>query len=141
MDHMNNSFDVIIVGAGPSGCSCAHQLLDAGKKVLIMDKSTFPRHKPCAGGITMKTLRHLPFNIDHLVEHTARKMKFSFGGSKEISLSHDNGSCVMVIRDKFDAYFFEQTIKKGAVFEKIKKIKQITNTQKKNNYGSRWKDL
>ena len=131
MDQVNNSFDVIIIGAGPSGCSCAHQLLDAGKKVLVMDKSAFPRHKPCAGGITMKTLRHLPINIDHLIEHRARKMKFNFGGSKEVSLSHDNGSCVMVIRDKFDAYFFEQTIKKGAVFQKVDKIKQITNFQNK----------
>ena len=131
MNQINNSFDIIIIGGGPSGCSCAHQLLDAGKKVLIMDKAEFPRHKPCAGGITMKTLKHLPFKIDHLVEHTARKMKFSFGGSKEISLTHDNGSCVMVIRDKFDAYFFKQTIKKGAEFKKIDKIKQISSMQKK----------
>ena len=98
MEQINKNYDAIIVGGGPSGCSCAYELIKSGKKVLMIDKSTFPRHKPCAGGITIKALKHLPFNIDHLVEHTAKKMKFSFGGKKQINLSHDNGSCVMVIR-------------------------------------------
>ena len=111
MEQIKKSYDAIIIGGGPSGCSCAYELINAGKRVLIMDKNSFPRHKPCAGGITMKTLKHLPINIDHLVEHTAKEMKFSFGGKKEINLSHENGSCVMVIRDKFDEYFFNQTLK------------------------------
>ena len=68
MEQINKNYDAIIVGGGPSGCSCAHELIKSGKTVLMIDKSTFPRHKPCAGGITIKALKHLPFNIDHLVE-------------------------------------------------------------------------
>ena len=131
MEQINKNYDAIIIGGGPSGCSCAYELINAGKKVLIMDKMSFPRHKPCAGGITMKTLKHLPINIDHLVEHTAKEMKFSFGGKKEINLSHENGSCVMVIRDKFDEYFFNQTLHQGVEFKKINKIETIKNIDKK----------
>lgn len=40
-------FDVIIVGAGPGGCSAALALKDAGLRVAIVDKATFPREKVC----------------------------------------------------------------------------------------------
>ena len=37
-----NKADILIVGAGPSGCMVANTLLEAGKDVLIIDKHTFP---------------------------------------------------------------------------------------------------
>jgi len=126
MEHINKTYDAIIIGGGPSGCSCAYELTKSGRKVLLMDKALFPRHKPCAGGITIKTLNHLPIDISHLIEHKAKKMKFSFGDSKQVNLSHENGSCVMVIRDKFDEYFFNKTIELGTSFKKIKKIQNIS---------------
>ncbi len=128
MEHIEHNYDVIIVGAGPSGCACAYELVKSQKKVLILDKSTFPRHKPCAGGITMKTFKHLPIDISHLIQHTAQEMIFNFGGNKKIKLSHTKGSCVMVIREEFDEYFFKETIKIGANFLKIKKIESITTS-------------
>ena len=131
MEQIYNHYDVIIVGGGPAGCSCAHELLSNNKKVLILDKAQFPRHKPCAGGITMKTLKHLPIDISHLVQHKAQKMVFSFSDKRKIKLSHENGSCVMVIRDKFDDYFFNETIKLGATFEKINKINSIESNKEK----------
>lgn len=36
-------FDVVIIGAGPAGCICASHLIKANKKVLILEKSRFPR--------------------------------------------------------------------------------------------------
>ena len=53
---MKNQFDVIIVGAGPSGSALAYLLGRSGFKVLIIEKSKFPRDKPCGGGLTEKTL-------------------------------------------------------------------------------------
>lgn len=50
------SYKVIIVGAGPSGISCALNLVKQGiKDILVIDKSKFPRYKCCAGYITNKT--------------------------------------------------------------------------------------
>jgi menaquinone-9 beta-reductase len=41
------NFDVIIVGAGPSGSMAALVLGRAGKRVLVLEKATFPRSKVC----------------------------------------------------------------------------------------------
>jgi len=43
---------VLIVGGGPAGSACAHRLRELGLDCLILDKSDFPRQKPCAGWVT-----------------------------------------------------------------------------------------
>ena len=124
-------YDVIIVGAGPAGCSCAYELKEHGKSVLLLDRYDFPRHKPCAGGITKKALAQLPIDISHLVQHCSYEMIFRFDGNRKIELKNEIGSCVMVIREDFDNYFFEQTLATGVHFNKINKINSIEyNTNK-----------
>lgn len=52
-------FDVIICGAGPAGSTCALGLYDAGLKVALLDKQSFPREKICGdayGGYAYKIL-------------------------------------------------------------------------------------
>jgi len=44
--------DVLIVGGGPAGSSCAWGLRESGLDVLILDSEHFPRDKVCAGWIT-----------------------------------------------------------------------------------------
>jgi flavin-dependent dehydrogenase len=44
--------DVIVVGGGPAGSSCARVLVRSGAKVAIVDRATFPRVKLCAGWIS-----------------------------------------------------------------------------------------
>lgn len=44
--------DVLIVGGGPAGSTCAWQLRRAGMDCLVLDRETFPRTKLCAGWIT-----------------------------------------------------------------------------------------
>lgn len=44
---MSASFDVAIVGAGPAGCAAGIELARAGARVLLLEKSEFPRHKVC----------------------------------------------------------------------------------------------
>ena len=51
--------DVIIVGAGPAGCSAAHFLARAGVRVILLDKETFPRDKSCGDGIGRASLAQL----------------------------------------------------------------------------------
>jgi flavin-dependent dehydrogenase len=51
-----NRYDVIIVGAGPAGCSTALNLVNLdprwASRVLVLDRASFPRHKLCSGGLT-----------------------------------------------------------------------------------------
>ena len=51
--------DVAVVGAGPAGAAAAITLAQAGRKVALLDKATFPRDKICGDGITTGALRLL----------------------------------------------------------------------------------
>ena len=63
---MENIYDIIIVGAGPAGCSCAINLASSKLKIAIIDKCTFARDKVCGGGLSdrsVNTLKRMPDNI------------------------------------------------------------------------------
>ena len=49
--------DVIIIGGGPAGSSCARRLKQGGAGVILLDRVKFPRFKPCAGWITPQVLK------------------------------------------------------------------------------------
>jgi menaquinone-9 beta-reductase len=51
--------DVLIVGAGPAGSSCAWALRHSGLDVAMLDKRRFPRDKVCGGWITPAVLEEL----------------------------------------------------------------------------------
>jgi geranylgeranyl reductase family protein len=51
--------DVVIVGAGPSGASCAYWLAEAGWDVVVVEKKEFPREKTCGDGLTPRAVRQL----------------------------------------------------------------------------------
>jgi len=60
---MSEIYDVLIVGGGPAGSTCAWALRNLGLNVLIMDKSPFPRDKTCAGWITPQVLESLELDV------------------------------------------------------------------------------
>lgn len=51
--------ETIVVGGGPAGSTCAWQLVNNGREVLILDRASFPRLKLCAGWITQKAMTDL----------------------------------------------------------------------------------
>lgn len=65
--------EVIIVGGGPAGSSCAWKLRQSGIECLILDKHVFPRTKCCAGWITPRVLDYLQINAN---EYPHGLMKF-----------------------------------------------------------------
>ncbi|MGV9888012.1 geranylgeranyl reductase family protein [Streptomyces sp. NPDC003395] len=55
----HESADVIIVGAGPAGSTAAYHLAAAGRSVLLLEKSAFPRDKICGDGLTPRAVKEL----------------------------------------------------------------------------------
>jgi flavin-dependent dehydrogenase len=55
--------EVIIVGGGPAGSSCARRLRQLGIECLILDKEVFPRTKLCAGWITPAVVADLDIDV------------------------------------------------------------------------------
>jgi geranylgeranyl reductase family protein len=51
--------DVIVVGAGPGGSAAAYHLAKHDLKVLVLEKSRFPREKVCGDGLTPRAVKQL----------------------------------------------------------------------------------
>ena len=51
--------DVAVVGGGPAGSAAAAALARAGRDVVLIDRSLFPRDKCCGDGLTTGALREL----------------------------------------------------------------------------------
>jgi flavin-dependent dehydrogenase len=51
--------DVIVVGAGPGGSAAAYHMARHGLRVLLLEKTTFPREKVCGDGLTPRATRQL----------------------------------------------------------------------------------
>ena len=56
--------DVIVVGGGPAGSTCAWKLVQAGLDVLVLDRAEFPRTKLCAGWITPEVVDDLEIDLE-----------------------------------------------------------------------------
>ena len=56
---MTDRPDVLVVGGGPSGASCAYWLADAGYDVLLVEKKRYPREKTCGDGLTPRSVKQL----------------------------------------------------------------------------------
>lgn len=61
-------YDIIILGAGPAGCTCALQLRHSNLKVLLIDKATFPRSKTCGDAVVGRSIKTLVSCCPELME-------------------------------------------------------------------------
>lgn len=55
--------DVLIVGGGPAGSTCARALVRQGLDVVVLDQARFPRDKTCAGWITPHVVESLELDL------------------------------------------------------------------------------
>jgi geranylgeranyl reductase family protein len=115
----NLACDILVIGAGPAGASAAYRLARAGFDVLVVDKADFPRDKPCAGGLTIKTLALLPYSIGPIIEAATRDMAFgrkSAAGLDVRTFPSQDYTCAFVVRRDFDAFNHTKMLEAGARF-------------------------
>lgn len=114
--------DVLIVGAGPGGCSAAISLAKNGVRALVVDKANFPRDKVCGDALSGKVMRVLdriaPDVVDRLRGDTRQLPSWGVtftapgGRSLRVPFSRNTGSGpapgAIMPRLDFDALLFER---------------------------------
>jgi len=118
--------DVLIVGAGPSGAAASYDLAKKGFSVQLLDKADFPRMKPCAGGLTLKTLKTLRFSVAPIAQRVCNDFVAGYGLEKSHLFKSPSPIAVMTVRSQLDAFCLEQSLETGARFERIEPIQAIT---------------
>ncbi len=109
-------YDVLIVGAGPGGASCARACAAAGLKTAIIDRDMFPRSKPCGGAVSEQALSYLDFTLpSQIAEQECFGARIHYQ-DRSIKITKQHRIAVLVSRDKFDSFLLEKAIECGAQF-------------------------
>lgn len=110
-------FDVVVVGAGPSGAAAAHTLAGRGMKVALLEKQRFPRDKLCGGllsaraGAIYSQIFDQPW--DDLIEASARGVEF-FHQHRFLNGVYDHQAIHFTSRRAFDARLAAMAASRGA---------------------------
>ncbi|MGO8860487.1 MAG: geranylgeranyl reductase family protein [Acidimicrobiales bacterium] len=117
----NKAHDVLVIGAGPAGSSCAYWLADAGWDVAVVEKKHFPRVKTCGDGLTPRAVRQLAdMGLEGALSGSHRfggLRAYGFGRSMEMAWpEHPNfpNYGYTITRYDLDGLVAEQAVKAGA---------------------------
>lgn len=108
------SFDVIIIGAGPAGATCALKLARHDIRVLLLDKSRFPRSKPCGGGFSQKARDLYDFDLSPVIETAITRAEISLQSRNPAVVNRPEGAGYMITRNKFDNLLAGKATEAGA---------------------------
>ncbi|GAC1620627.1 MAG: hypothetical protein NVS9B10_02550 [Nevskia sp.] len=115
------TWDVVVIGGGPSGATAANELALSGRPVLLLDRDG--RTKPCGGAIPPRLIRD--FRIpDELLVARITSARMVAPSDKNVDIPIEGGYVGMVDRDAFDEWLRARAAANGAVrrsgtFEKL----------------------
>lgn len=109
-------YDSIIVGAGPAGSTAAYHLAKQGRSVLIIDKESLPRYKPCGGGVSPAIAQWFDFDFSPAISVKVDSIRstWKLGDIVEAQLVGIKEPIWMVRREIFDHFLVQQAQKQGA---------------------------
>jgi menaquinone-9 beta-reductase len=126
--------DVLVVGGGPAGSSCASILVAAGRDVIVIDRARFPRDKPCAGWITPEVVAALGLDLAaYASRHTLQPITgFRFGwiGGRARTLDYPEPVSYGIRRCELDNHLLEASGARLALGTPAKDIQR---------FGDRWR--
>lgn len=112
------TFDVVVIGAGPAGSAAAYTALKKGLSVAIIDKKTFPRDKLCGALFSGRSKQYYTEIFDRELdpEHFGPKTEIEFWmNGRKLSAMDDVPPLYVTMRWDLDLLCLQHAIEAGAV--------------------------
>jgi geranylgeranyl reductase family protein len=121
--------DLIIVGGGPAGASCARKAALHGLDVVLLEKSIHPRDKLCGGGLTPHIKDLVDFDISGVIERDINAVRLISPSGRRPYLKRATQAGYTVKRNKFDHHLLKKAEEAGARVEQGTKVVAIEQLQ------------
>lgn len=119
-------YDCIIVGAGPAGGTAAYHLAKRGRSVLVVEKESLPRYKPCGGGVSPAIAKWFDFDFSPAISAKVDTIRFTWKMGDPVQAALKTPEPMwMVRRDVFDHFLIQQAQKQGAELKDNTEVKSI----------------
>ena len=118
-------YDAIVVGAGPAGSTLARALARSGVRVLLLDRASFPRDKPCGGGVSLRAASRLGLDLSSVTEQTIFDVRVSYRLGKAFRHHYPQPLVYMTQRCRLDAFLAEQAAAAGVEFHDGEPVRAV----------------
>ena len=133
MENQENKTEVIVVGGGPAGISCAVTIARAGKKVVLIERGKFSGSKNVFGGaIYAQPTREIfpDFEKTAPLERKNIEHKYALLGENDATVisykkKHEIAESYTVIRAKFDRWMAEEAKKEGVILVEETVVREL----------------
>lgn len=128
-------YDVIVVGAGPTGSAAAKILAERGHNVLVAERFSMPRYKSCSGILIKKSMQLVWQYFGEEVPESAmclpaenKGMVFTDDKGREFVFAQEGRN---VWRSSFDKWLCDQAAKAGA---QVRDNTSVLSCEEKDGY-------
>jgi geranylgeranyl reductase family protein len=105
--------DLLVIGGGPAGATCARRAAEKGLDVVLVEKAMHPREKPCGGALSPRAIDLLDFDISHLFEREYQAALVHSPTGKQTVLTRDGFKGYLIQRSKFDEFLLNKAAEAG----------------------------
>jgi geranylgeranyl reductase family protein len=116
-------YDVAVVGGGPAGSATAYYTAKAGLKTILFEKQSYPRPKPCGGGLSERSIPLLGKHAVNAINCKIEELRL-FAPSYQC-FTHESLPGYFVLRETFDHAMIKDAQEAGTTIMDNCRVKAV----------------